>query len=594
MKRILSLALAAVMMLSLAACGSKEDPAPSTSSAGSAAVSTPVQEPVGPKTMRVAENVAPTNLHGLIGVQNADAHIQNMIHANLYQGIPTDGVSILTPVLAEGEPVDVNGDGTVWNIKVSPNAKWENGEAMNADTFVYSMKMALDPNLLFARANYNADNHIPIKNAVAYYTQVSTGVAVAWEDVGVKKVDEMTIQITTESPVTADLVKRHFSLVATSPVYEPLFEQCLSADRTTTTYGSSADTIISSGAFKVSNWVIGAVCELEKNEYFPLADQVNLDTFTQTVVEDANTQLQMFEAGELDYVEMTIEALEQYGDDPRVVSAADAYTRTIDFCDTNTDEPILANENFKKAIFYATDRATITKLSGDLPATGFVTPVCKASSDGTTFRTVAAEAGYEPENYGYDPALAKEYFDKALAEEGLTSVEISLLCNSGNADHAVISEFIQEDWAKIFGADRFKLVIDAQPSKQQLAQKKSCKENPKAYELTISDWGRTNCLYDPVRAIEVYTSTFATRNAPYHNDQIDAIFAEANLSENRLDMEKRVELTMQAEQEMLASAMSIPVLYNAKYSMIADHIVVTMDAYDIEINWAWAFADIAQ
>ena len=38
-------------------------------------------------------------------------------------------------------------------------------------------------------------HYCEILNATAYYTQASTGVAVAWEDVGLKKIDDLTLEI---------------------------------------------------------------------------------------------------------------------------------------------------------------------------------------------------------------------------------------------------------------------------------------------------------------------------------------------------------------------------------------------------------------
>ena len=64
----------------------------------------------------------------------SEANLQSLITGKLYQFLPVDGKSVLSPVLAAEQPVDVNGDGKTWNIKMNPNAKWENGEAITAET----------------------------------------------------------------------------------------------------------------------------------------------------------------------------------------------------------------------------------------------------------------------------------------------------------------------------------------------------------------------------------------------------------------------------------------------------------------------------
>lgn len=74
---------------------------------------------------------------------------------------------VLAPVMAAADPVDVSSQyvGEAWEIKegetgkafriaLNRDAKWQNGEAITADDYLYSMKALLDPRL----ANYRASN----------------------------------------------------------------------------------------------------------------------------------------------------------------------------------------------------------------------------------------------------------------------------------------------------------------------------------------------------------------------------------------------------------------------------------------------------
>ena len=61
----------------------------------------------------------------------------------------------------------------VYEIKLNPNAKWETGEPINADTYIYSMQMLLSSKM----RNYRANNYIAGSSAIAgamgYYNSES-------------------------------------------------------------------------------------------------------------------------------------------------------------------------------------------------------------------------------------------------------------------------------------------------------------------------------------------------------------------------------------------------------------------------------------
>jgi len=577
MKKVVSILLAIVMMLSLVACGDK-----------------PIDDPVNtePKILKMAEGQAPANAWGPASNTTASMSIQRYISGTLYTDLPVDGKVSLAPLLAAAEPVDVNGDGKTWNIAISPNAKWENGEAITADTFMYTFKTVLDPKLLLSNGANLGKNMVTVVNASEYYSQAGSDKTVAWEDVGFKKVDEMTIQLILANPATPTQVMRQFSLLNSTPVYQPLFEQCLSADGASTTYGSTKDTIISSGAFKFTNAVEGSIYEFAKNENFVRADLIKLDGATVSIIEDKGTQLQMFEQGELDYIELDAAGQDKFGDDPRVSTVPARQTFSIEYNSNNTENPIVSNENFRLALYYGTDRAQLSKLTRKLPAVGVLSPYYLAATDGTTFRELAADAGYEPKDYGYDPELAKQYFEKALQESGQSSIELTMLCNS-DANHETHCEFLQESWTNLFGADKFKMNIDAQPSAQTSALRKaSWKDNYNSYEMVFTGWSFSTADYDPIIALKAYTNTYASRNAAYEFDVLNDLY---NDSFNyTLDQNKRNELAMEMEEYIIDHAIVIPLTYNITSCVYSDRVQPPVGQYVTGIGWGWHYADITE
>ena len=588
MKKVLALVLAMLMVLSLVACGGEK---PSSTPGSTTSTPTEPSKPAEPKIMKLAFATAPASAWSPASTTASSLGLQGYIVGRLYAQMPVNGKAALVPQLAAEEPIDVNGDGLTWNIKISPNAKWENGEQINADTFLYSFKMTLDPKLVMSNGSSLGKDSITIVNASAYYGQAKEGAApVAWEDVGFKKVDDMTIQVVLKSPANATLVMRHFTKFNASPIYQPLFEQCLAADGASTTYGTTQDKIISSGAYKIAQWVDGASYVLEKNEHFAKADAIQLDGVNFTVIEDAGTRLQMFEKGELDSVSLDAAGRAQYGDDPRVNVEGGRRVYSIEFNTANTNKPIIANENFRLALLYATNRVELGKMVAQEPALSLVSATSIAREDGTSFRELAAAAGYQPANNGYDPELAKQYFAKALQETNQTSVEITILCNSTMADRC---EFLQENWQTVFGTDKFKLNIDSQPSAQAGELRKGWKKDPNSYEITFCQWNLSGGDYDPITTLKNYVNSSSGRYAPYEYAELNAWYEEAN-AKYLLDQEKRNELALKMDQYIIEHAVVVPLTYETSFSLISDRMISPMNESDVSLGWGLSYGDIKQ
>ena len=310
---------------------------------------------------------------------------------------------------------------------------------------------------------------------------------------------------------------------------------------------------------------------------------------TLTVVEDAGTRLQMFEKGELDSVGLDAAGRDKYGDDPRVSNEMGRRVYSIEFNTANTEKPIIANENFRLALFYATDRVNLGKLVAQEPALSLVSGTSVAREDGTTFRQLAEAAGYQPANNGYDPELAKTYFEKALQEENLTSVELTVLCNSTMADRC---EFLQENWQTVFGADKFKLNIDAQPSAQAGELRKGWKNNPNSYEITFTQWNLSGGDNDPITCLKNYVTSASGRYAPYEYAELNAWYEEAG--QYLLDQEKRNELALKMDQYIIEHCVVLPLTYETSFSMISDRVIPPVDEYNISLGWGLRYGDIAQ
>lgn len=526
-----------------------------------------------------------------------DKAILGYTQALLYDLFPdsTGTNAVLQGELADGEPKQMDKDGKVWQIKLKANAKWANGNPLTADDLVYSWQMLLDPKLANQYGGTFANNFIKIVNATEYFKQGSTGKPVDWTDVGIKKIDNLTVEITTAAKNTAWEVMNHFTLVASSPVYKPLYEQYMNADRTSTLYGTDKDKYMGCGAFILTDWVKGSLQKYAKNPNYVYKDMIWLAGIETQVIKDGGTALQMFESGNLDYVGLTSSDIEKYAEDPRVHIEPSLTVRHIEINMADPEKPILGNLNFRKALYYAIDRTKYAQVTSMKPAPYVMSSRKIADlANGTPFRDLDVAKSYLPANNGYDPKLAKELFDKALQETGATKVDLTLNYYETRPETRVISELMQKDLAAVFGADKFSLSLKQLPNTQLFDTMRSFPSNPKSYEISWAGWGHSAAEFSPWKSFLVYTSTYDRKNAPIYDPKLDDLYAQVSSEEARFDQKKTIDLTAQLEKYVLDNVYEIPVYEAVNWTLISDRVQLQTQRWMSGVGFGFKYAKVAQ
>lgn len=522
--------------------------------------------------------------------QSVSSDIFSKTSLRLYRDFPTaDGKAFeYVPELAEDFPVQMDEEGKVWQIKIRENAKWANGDPINIDDVIYSYQMLLDPLLVNSRASQLASDYITITKATDYYLQGAEK-TVDWEEVGIKRIDDYTLGLELDAAVTAADIEAHFNYGWTNLVHKATYEAGMSEDRTTTSYGSTLDSYMSCGAYILTEWVASSQFVMEKNPDYVLSDRIKLDGYTYKVVGDRNTALELYLNGELDYVSLSPEAIEQYIDDPSIKMSPASSIQALTINHGNTDNNgILGNLNFRKALFYAVDRQSIAKMTNGIPANYLVASKCLGING--SYRDMPESQEYLTENLGYDPTLAKEYYDKALAECGLTSLTLTLQYNETSANNKAASEFLQKSLPEIFG-DSFKLELMAGTSAVLKEYVNGWKNgNPNSFELQWRGWNTSTAA--PWNGLKVYTSMYTNKNEPYFNDEVDALWEEANYSiEAKLDPEYRLELTRKIEQIVIDEVAACPVYEAPSYVLISPKITLPGDGYIAGYGFGFAVSE---
>ena len=619
MKKTLAMLLAALMLFGLlAGCAKEPAPAPTPDPAPAPAPAptpdptpaptptpdptpapTPTPDPPKPAEpfiyyyVRSAED---TTLNPHNSSQTGNINLVDNCAGMLYWYIPKEDGSgaILAPIYADGEPTST--DGYNWTIKLLKDAKWASGEPITADSWIYSWKMVLDPVLLYSNGASVASNFITIKNAKAYWNQVTDKKEVKWEEVGIKKVDDYTITIEVENKCTAQEVMRQLYQRYMGLVYEPIYSKCISADGSNCTYGTTFEDIKFAGRFSIDTWVKGTETIFVKNENWPRADLVHIDKCISRVVTDESTRIELFEKGEASHIDLGTNGLAKYGEDPRVI---EYNTKTIYSLEVNQNHSdpekakFLNDPEFRAAFFYALDRKAIAKLAG-----GAVTPYNLSTQgqildDGTMYRdTPEAKALVEKwaPNGGYDPEKAKTLLNNVAKRHGIETFEFSITYTETSDAMRAASEYMQSSLDKLFEG-KVKIELRAMAGSARLSMMAESRKQPVAtWEMCFSAWGLDAESFYPWKKFERYTSTYTSRYTTYSNDKLDAIYAECMKDENRLNDQNLLKLTVQGEEAWYEDMTCIPVYGGVSRMLFQEYVDLPVDSYAAGIGLGWYYA----
>ena len=189
------------------------------------------------------------------------------------------------PTEAAAESYEVSEDGLVYTFKLRQDGKWSDGEPVVADNFKYSWLRALDK----ATAAEYAYQLFYIKNAEKFYNG-----EVSAEEVGIKVIDDYTLEVTLEAPT------EYFLQLCAFTTYVPLREDIVSANPEG--WATTPETYVSNGPFKLVQWDMKDQLVFEKNENYWDKDSVKLDTLTFKLVTDDTTAYSELKAGNFDMV----------------------------------------------------------------------------------------------------------------------------------------------------------------------------------------------------------------------------------------------------------------------------------------------------
>ena len=436
-KKVLSLALALTMVLTLAACGGNN--AGNTSNTGNTGNTT--NEQTGGETAAEGETLAaeqvfyfflnnePGTLDPWVNNSAEASQIVIELHEPMLR---RDGEGGWLPGLMTD--YQTNEDHTVHTLTLREGAKWSDGTDITVDDIVYSYQRALDP----ALGSSIAYRYFPILNAEAFYMG-----EVGADELGVKAVDDHTIEITTTEPCD------YFVDMMTSAGFAPV--QKAAAEEYGDLYGTDVDKVVSSGPFVLTEWTHQNSMVLEKNENYWDADNVKLERVEITITSDSNTLTGMYQSGELSLMRVSNDQLQLFTDENIVKNSR----MQVTFLEFNPRNEFLANKNIREAFSIAFNRTLMAEQlmgNAELAAYGLV-PYGVTGLDGGDFREQAGNVVTDA-NDASEIERAKELLQTGLDELGKTVEELqegfSIQCLAGGEDQATA---IQNMWKTNLGVE---------------------------------------------------------------------------------------------------------------------------------------------
>ena len=466
--------LAAVAMVTAACSGSDDGGGDSGDSGGAGASG-------GTFAMNITE---PEKLAPAADCYSSDC---SQILSVIFDGLLTIDPESKEQVFVAAESIESK-DGKVWTIKLKPGQKFQNGEPVDAASYLRAW-------------NYNA--YGPNTTQIGFFFSPVEGYddmqgenPKAKELSGLKAVDDTTIEVTLTDPFS------QWPLVMSyAPAFVPMAQECFDDIK------ACNEQQIGTGPYQMAEpWQHNESITLEKWADYQGDQPANADTIEMPMYADLKTAFRDWQAGNLDLVNgvdpSQVEQAKAEGGD-RWLSVDDgSYTGLglPTYIDTFDDVRI------RHALSMAIDRDTITEriLNGQsTPAHDYIAPFVPGARDDAC------------QYCEYDPEAAKALLDEA---GGIPGNEVTIFFNN-DGGHEDWTQAIGEGWKNDLGIDYKLASIPFTPWLNTLDEGKS----PGAYRQSwIPDYPSPENYLDPL-----YGEGSANYSR-YQSDEFLKLIAEAD------------------------------------------------------------------
>lgn len=551
-RKILAMVMAlALLCATFAACG---DTSGTSSSAGTSSTASDSGDSSAAEegetatggsggTLNMRNTMEPTSLNTLLATYAYDFTPINAMIECLYRDDEND-----VPQPAGAETVDISDGKLVYTFHLREDATWSNGDPVVATDYEFAWQQALNPKV----ASDYAYMLYFIHNAEPYFNG-----EVEWSEVGVKVIDDHTLEVTLDNPLpyATDL----FAFPTLAPINQKFYEE-VGADK----YATDAEYFCCNGMYELTEWSHNSQIVFQKREEYWNADAVGPDEIVYKIITDSQAGLNSYLSREIDYTDLdsgeVVQQAEAAGFEVGVKPARSSYYLIV-----NTEDEFMSNQNLRLALAYSIDKQALVDTvyqNDNQPMTSFTPPAIMGANDSSFQEALVAERGEMYPGSG-DLEKAQEYLQAALEELGCTVDELNLSIDC--ADDSLrrnCATFLQEQWRQNLGLEN--ITVNSMQTKQVSANRQSGD-----YCMSLGGWSPD--YNDAINFLDLWVTDGGNNDSFWSNEEYDNLIAQATAE---ADEEVRQQYLFDAEEILAAEMPIIPLYWQCQnYSYNKDKIV---------------------
>lgn len=423
---------------------------------------------------------------------------------------------------------EISDDGMVYTFHLNEGVKFTNGDELKASDVAFSLNRAKE-------SSYSSYNFSNMDKS--------------------KALDDYTVEVSLNSPNVSFL--------------ETLtgFNACIASEAVVSQYGDdfgkTAESVIGTGAYKLTEWTPGQKCAFEANEdYFKGAAPIK--KFRMKAYSDTNSAIIALQTGEIQYYfadipGISIETVEK--EEKLTLTSFDS--RKCFYLSMNNESGIFADKRMRQAVAYAADRNKIMTAGVD--------------GIGTITNTLAGPdyAGVPAVDSWYENDIEKA--KQLVKESGNEGAKVVIKCYSIGS-YAKLATALQEDLNKI----GLKAEILQEETDAMIADLEDGN-----FEIAVTGWNNsTKDTGDIFTIVLDSKNAGGTNDARYKNDRVDELLIAGAKEE---DSEKRAAIYKEIAEIVNEDVPYIPLFYTKANRAYASDLKVAEGnvQYDKIYNYSW-------